>query len=49
MITGAPIQVLWLFVKDLCLVIYVNVGILIIVGVVKLLLLVTRNKQNIEH
>lgn len=48
-ITGTPIEVLWLFVKDLCLVINVNVGILIIVGVVKLLLLVTRKKQNIEY
>lgn len=44
LITGTPVSVLWLFVKDLCLVINMNAGILIIVGVVKLLLLVTGKK-----
>lgn len=49
MIAATPVQVLWLFVRDLCLVVNINAGILIIVGVIKLLLLVTRKKQGMDR
>ena len=39
LIVGTPFRVLWLFVKDLYLVLYVNAGILIAVGVYKLMFL----------
>lgn len=49
LITGTPVKVLWLFVKDLCFVIYINAGILIIVGVVKLLVLIAKRKHCTER
>lgn len=42
LITGTPIRVLWLFVKDLCLLLYLNAGILIIVGVYKIVFLLRK-------
>ena len=39
LIVGTPFWVLWLFVKDLYLVLYVNTGILIVVGVYNLIFL----------
>ena len=41
LITGIPIRVFWLFVKDLCVLFYANAVILIVVGIYKLL----TNKQ----
>ena len=42
LITGTPIRILWLFVKDLCLLLYLNAGILIIVGVYKIVFLLRK-------
>ncbi|MCM1254368.1 MAG: beta-lactamase family protein [Clostridium sp.] len=36
LIAGIPFKVIWLFVKDLCLVLYINAGILITIGIYKL-------------
>ena len=48
LISRTPIRVLWLFVKDLCLVVYVNAAILILIGVGKLILLITKKKSRVE-
>lgn len=48
LIVKTPAQVLWLFVKDLCLVINVSATILIVIGVVKLVLLIAKKKKSIE-
>ncbi|MCM1263593.1 MAG: beta-lactamase family protein [Butyrivibrio sp.] len=37
LIVGIPFKVIWLFVKDLCLVLYINAGILITIGIYKLI------------
>lgn len=42
---GIPFRVAWLFVKDLCLVLYVNAGILIAVGAYKLIFCLTRHSK----
>lgn len=48
LISKTPIRVLWLFVKDLCLVVYVNAAILILVGAIKLIILITKKESNEE-
>ena len=42
LVTDTPIRILWLFVKDLCLLLYLNAGILIIVGVYKIVFLLRK-------
>lgn len=41
---GIPLRVLWLFVKDLCIVIYANAGVLVAVGIYKLFIHLTGTK-----
>ncbi len=36
LIMGIPVRVLWLFVKDICICLYVNTGVLIAVGIYKM-------------
>lgn len=41
---GIPLRVLWLFVKDVCIVIYANAGVLVAVGIYKLFIHLTGTK-----
>lgn len=45
LIAGTPVRVLWLFVKDLFLVLYLNAGLLIAVGIYKLMFIIKRHKR----
>lgn len=47
LIMGIPVRVLWLFVKDICICLYVNTGVLIAVGIYKMafLMRVTYKKK----